>query len=184
MRSLNFVAILLTLSPSFPRKPCVASGFSVIKQTFIDTSPPSAVYPVTHRRAFPHPTRNARTDERGYTILERRRRCITAGGGVTRRTTTELYSSWDNTPVTAPSSSSSSAEDANSAVARARALKRQAAKTRLEAEKMDLVLTLEKIALLETKVDCQSTLKNPDKVQDIYDQIAVLKRKLDAGKGP
>ena len=66
----------------------------------------------------------------------------------------------------------------------AKELKRQATKARLEAEKMDAQLTLQKITTLEKKLiqptDAKDeSVKKKDELEDIQNQILLLKRKLE-----
>lgn len=64
-------------------------------------------------------------------------------------------------------------------VAYAKELKRQALKVRLEAEKMDAILTLEKISSLERQLEKESVKdKDSEVMQDIQNQIAILTKKL------
>lgn len=58
-------------------------------------------------------------------------------------------------------------------------LRAQAEKTRLEADRMDAVLTLEKIGRLEKKLESKSLLENhPDEAADIRRQLDMLNNKL------
>lgn len=61
---------------------------------------------------------------------------------------------------------------------KAEALKAQAERARLEAEKMDVLLTLEKIEKLEKELGSKAVSNDPKRVQDVTNQISSLKKKL------
>ena len=61
---------------------------------------------------------------------------------------------------------------------KAKALKAQAQRTRLEAEKMDVMLTLEKIEKLETKINTKAVSDDQDLEDELKKQIQALKLKL------
>lgn len=66
-----------------------------------------------------------------------------------------------------------------SPIEQAKALRDQAEKARLEAEKLDIVLTLEKIEKLEKQLASKKVREDPSKAEDVKKQIQVLKTKLD-----
>ena len=66
-----------------------------------------------------------------------------------------------------------------SPIEQAKVLRDQAEKARLEAEKLDIILTLEKIEKLEKKLASKIVKDDPSKAEDVKKQIQVLKAKLD-----
>lgn len=68
-----------------------------------------------------------------------------------------------------------------SPVEQAYALKAQAERTRLEAEKLDILLTIEKIDKLEKQLATKSVRDDPSKSKGVQRQIQALKVKLDGG---
>jgi Zn-dependent protease/protein-arginine kinase activator protein McsA len=69
-----------------------------------------------------------------------------------------------------------------SPVEQAKALRDQAEKARLEAEKLDIILTLEKIEKLEKQLASKIVKEDPSKAEDVKKQIQILKAKLDGDK--
>lgn len=69
-----------------------------------------------------------------------------------------------------------------SPVEQAKALRDQAEKARLEAEKLDIILTLEKIEKLEKQLASKIVKEDPTKAEDVKKQIQILKAKLDGDK--
>jgi Zn-dependent protease len=70
------------------------------------------------------------------------------------------------------------------AIRKAEAMKREAAKFRMEAERMDILLSLDKISALEKKLEMAKKSKDEKLVQQVEDEIAVLRRKLDPTSNP
>lgn len=83
----------------------------------------------------------------------------------------------------APSPSVSEVPVELSPLEKAKALKAQAQRTRLEAEKMDVMLTLEKIEKLEKQINTKVVSEDPDLEEDLKKQIKTLKRKLEGDDG-
>jgi len=65
------------------------------------------------------------------------------------------------------------------AIRKAESMKREAAKFRMEAERMDILLSLDKISALERKLELAKKSRDEKLVQQVEDDIAVLRRKLD-----
>lgn len=61
---------------------------------------------------------------------------------------------------------------------KAEALRAQAERARLEAEKMDVLLTIEKIEKLQKELGSKAVSNDPKRVQDVQNQITSLKKKL------
>lgn len=70
------------------------------------------------------------------------------------------------------------------ALKKAEAMKREAAKFRMEAERMDILLSLDKITSLEKKLEVAKKSQDEKLVQQVEDEIAVLRRKLDPTSKP
>ena len=70
------------------------------------------------------------------------------------------------------------------AVKKAEAMKREAARFRMEAERMDIVLSLDKISALEKKLEAAKKSRDEKFVQEVEGEIAVLRRKLDPSVQP
>jgi len=68
-----------------------------------------------------------------------------------------------------------------SAIEKAQALRALAERTRLEAEKMDIMLTLEKISKLEKEMTSKAVKQDKGREEDINRQIKSLKQKLEGG---
>jgi len=60
----------------------------------------------------------------------------------------------------------------------AKSLKAQAERVRLEAEKLDVILSLDKVTKLEQELTSKAALKNPDRQKSIKTQINMLQKKL------
>ncbi len=69
-----------------------------------------------------------------------------------------------------------------SAKEKAESLQSQAERIRLEAEKMDIILTLEKISKLEKEMASKAVQEDKSRKEDIKKQILMLKKKLDVDK--
>jgi len=65
---------------------------------------------------------------------------------------------------------------------KAEALKAQAERARLEAEKMDVLLTIEKIEKLQKELGSKAVSNDPRRVEDIKNQISSLKKKLNGNQ--
>jgi len=70
------------------------------------------------------------------------------------------------------------------ALEEAKALRAKAERTRLEAEKMDIMLTLEKINKLEIKLSTKAVAGDKTLEEDIQRQLKMLKRRLDGDSSP
>ena len=70
-------------------------------------------------------------------------------------------------------------EEALTPLEKAEALRAQAQRTRLEAEKMDLMLTMSKIEKLEIEINSKAVSEDQEREEELKDQIKSLKKKLE-----